>query len=132
MRDVRSCPRLNAYQEYEAELANLHFVTSLQPLVVNSNPVDVGAIQTAHVLHTPTLGSTTEFGMAPTHGHIIEEHGRFRGTSHANHICIQQKLCAFRWPSVHDQKRSAGGQFTVNSGSEGGCGAGSGGRSRDS
>jgi hypothetical protein len=68
---VHSCSGLYAYQEHEAKLPDLHFVATVEPLIIDPNPVHVRSVQAAHVPHTPTVGTPTEFCVSAADGYVV-------------------------------------------------------------
>ncbi len=74
--------------EDETELPDLHFVSTFETLVVYPDPVDVRAIEAAHVANTPPLGPASKLGMTTADGHVVQEHFRLRRPPHADDVRI--------------------------------------------
>jgi hypothetical protein len=113
---VRSCSWLDAHQEDEAEFANLNFVATSEPLIVNADPIYVGAIEGTNIAHAPAIRPPTEFSMPTADRYVVQEHVGLRGTAHAYNvgICGEKELAALRRSAMNDEERRARGQFPVN------------------
>src|SRR5579884_563406 len=62
-----------AGQEHQPELADLHLVTVAQPTLVDAFPVDVGAVQRAHVPYHVLASLADELGVTAGDGDVVEE-----------------------------------------------------------
>jgi len=73
-------------------------------LIVYADPVDVCAVEAAHVANTPTLGPASKLGMTTADGHVVQEHVRFRGATNSNDvgICGEKIFTALCRSAVHD------------------------------
>jgi hypothetical protein len=64
----------HANQKDETELANLDFISSTQFLILDSHPIHIGAVETAHILHAPAVSAMSELRMTSTDGYIVKKH----------------------------------------------------------
>ena len=72
----RLCARVagpGSAQEDQPELSDLNLVTAAQRGGVDRFPVDIGAVEAAHVDHLELVVSQPELGMPTAHGDVVEE-----------------------------------------------------------
>jgi hypothetical protein len=85
----------------------LDFISSAKLLVIDANSIHISAVETAHILDAPTLGSVTELGVMPTDRNVVEENFAFLSPADNNNLTAfgQRILGSLTWTSVHDEHR---------------------------
>jgi hypothetical protein len=76
--------RLDAHQEDEAKLSDLHFIATLQSAVVYAASINVCSVEAASISQTPAFCAMTEFGMATTYRDVVEKNVRLWCATHTN------------------------------------------------
>src|SRR4051794_25032875 len=71
MRSALVRPR--SREEHQPELADLHLVAAAEGRRLHPLPVDVGAVEAAHVPDGEEAALAVELGVAPRHGDVVEE-----------------------------------------------------------
>src|ERR1035437_3947637 len=91
--------------EHQPELADLHLVASLQSGLVDPLPVDVRAVQRAHVTHQEDVTRAAEGRMLAGHRDVIEEDVAVGVTPCADLVSVQQEPCPAVRPAKNHQQR---------------------------
>src|SRR5689334_7123420 len=87
----RSQPSGTTCEEHQPELADLHLVAALQRGLLDALPVDVGAVEAAHVTHGELAAAPVELHVPPGHGHIVQENVAFRVATRRSEVAVEQK-----------------------------------------
>src|SRR5690606_1281651 len=104
-------PLLSAREEDEAELTDLHLVSALQGMFLDALPVDVGAVEAAHVAHGVLAAAPVELGVPAGHGDVVEEDVALRVASGRDEVAVEEEPAAGVRAAEHDEERGSRPQF---------------------
>src|SRR5664280_1512075 len=94
--------------EHQPELADLHFVASLQIGLVDPLPVDVRAVQRADVTHQEDVTLMAEGRMLARDRDVVEEDVTVGVTPRGDLVRVEQETCTGVWPPEDHQQGGAG------------------------
>src|SRR5699024_766783 len=95
-------------QQHHPELTDLNLVPAAQLGFVDRLPVDVGAVQTAHVTNTETVATSEEFHMATGNGDIVQKDVAVGMTARGGHVTVQQETAAGVGATTHHEQGGTG------------------------
>src|SRR5262249_35514566 len=94
-----------ADQAHEPELANLHLVAPGQRRGVDPLPVDVGAVQAAHVMHAEGSGLPPELRVPAGDRHVVQEDVAVRVPAGGGDILVPPEPAAGVWDAPDHPER---------------------------
>src|ERR1700684_803882 len=104
-RPERSCADLRASttalglgaavgEEHEAEFAHLNLIPAAERRFLDPLPVDMRAVEAAHVPDGEAVPVPVELGVPAGHGHVIEEDVALRMAAGRGQIAVEQEPAA--------------------------------------
>src|SRR5699024_8697369 len=95
-------------QQHHPELTDLNLVPAAQLGFVDRLPVDVGAVQTAHVANTETVATPEEFHMATGNGDVVQKDVAVGMTARGGHVTVQQETASGVGATTHHEQGGTG------------------------
>src|SRR6266540_7469091 len=95
--------RSAAGEEDQLELADLQLVAGDQVAVLDPLPVEVGAIERAHVVDGEAAAATGDLGVAARHGDVVQEDVALRVAAGGHYLLVEQEAAAGVGPPPDDQ-----------------------------
>src|SRR5690606_3144060 len=95
---------LRTGHEHQPELTDLHLVAVAESRRLDPFPVDVGAVQAAHVPDGKGAAVAVKLGVAAGDGDVVEEDVAIRMPAAGGQVVVQQEPRPGVWPAPNDQQ----------------------------